>query len=226
MLAPSSFSESNPLRWASIRVFKVISRRRRRLIDRWCCFSFPNRTHFIGLRFGSHQGANTVPFPPHGENCTMLAPSSFSESNPLRWASIRVFKVISRRRRRPIDRWCCFSFPNRTHFIGLRFGSHQGANTVPFPLHGENCTMLAPSSCSESNPLRWASIYFFYNKAGKHNLCLPAFAYSFGFPFLLFEKRYHNGAGARMGSDHTSYGRIANFFQVSFPDVTAVFDIF
>ena len=86
--------------------------------------------------------------------------------------------------------------------------------------------MLAPSSFSESNPLRWASIYFFYNKAGKHNLCLPAFAYSFGFPFLLFEKRYHNGAGARMGSDHTSYGRIVNFFQVSFPDVTAVFDIF
>ena len=84
---------------------------------------------------------------------------------------------------------------------------------------------LAPSSFSESNPLRWASIYFFYNKAGKHNLCLPAFAYSFGFPFLLFEKRYHNGAGARMGSDHTSYGRIANFFQFSLPDVTAVFDI-
>ena len=155
----------------------------------------------------------------------MLAPSSFSESNPLRWASIRVFKVISRRGRRLIDRWCCFSFPNRTHFIGLRFGSHQGANTVPFPPHGKNCTMLAPSSFSESNPLRWASIYFFYNKAGKHNLCLPAFAYSFGFPFLLFEKRYHNGAGARMGSDHTSYGRIANFFQFSLPDVTAVFDI-
>ena len=140
---------------------KVISRRKRRPIDRWCCFSFPNRTHFIGLRFGSHRGANTVPFPPHGENCTMLAPSSFSESNPLRWASIRVFKVISHRRRRPIDRWCCFSFPNRTHFIGLRFGSHRGANTVPFPPHGENCTMLAPSSFSESNPLRWASIRVF-----------------------------------------------------------------
>ena len=43
---------------------------------------------------------------------------------------------------------------------------------------------------------------------------------------LILEKRYHNSAGARMGSDHTSYGRIANFFQVSFPDVTAVFDIF
>ena len=86
--------------------------------------------------------------------------------------------------------------------------------------------MLAPSSFSESNPLRWASIYFFYNKAGKHNLCLPAFAYSLGFPFLLFEKRYYNSAGARMGSDHTSYSRVTNFFQVSFPDVTAVFDIF
>ena len=69
-------------------------------------------------------------------------------------------KVISRRRRRPIDRWCCFSFPNRTHFIGLRFGSYQGANTVPFPPHGENCTMLAPSSFSESNPFHWASIWF------------------------------------------------------------------
>ena len=42
---------------------------------------------------------------------------------------------------------------------------------------------------------------------------------------LILEKRYHNSAGARMGSDHTSYGRIANFFQVSLPDVTAVFDI-
>ena len=37
-------------------------------------------------------------------------------------ASKQHHKVISRRRRRPIDRWCCFSFPNRTHFIGLRFG--------------------------------------------------------------------------------------------------------
>lgn len=42
---------------------------------------------------------------------------------------------------------------------------------------------------------------------------------------LILEKRYHNSAGARMGSDHTSYGRIANFFQFSLPDVTAVFDI-
>ena len=105
----------------------------------------------------------------------MLAPSSFSESNPLRWASIRVFKVISRRRRRPIDRWCCFSFPNRTHFIGLRFGSHQGANTVPFPPHGENCTMLAPSSFSESNPLRWASIGFLFRAEGEKEILWNAF---------------------------------------------------
>ena len=103
--------------------------------------------------------------------------SSFflSESNPLRWASIRVFKVISRRKRRPIDRWCCFSFPNRTHFIGLRFGSHQGANTVPFPPHGENCTMLAPSSFSESNPLRWASIGFLFRAVGEKEILWNAF---------------------------------------------------
>ena len=71
---------------------KVISRRRRRPIDRWCCFSFPNRTHFIGLRFGSYQGANTVPFPPCGENCTMLAPSSFpnrTHSVGLRFGCLR-----------------------------------------------------------------------------------------------------------------------------------------
>ena len=111
---------------------KVISRRKRRPIDRWCCFSFPNRTHFIGLRFGSHRGANTVPFPPHGENCTMLAPSSFSESNPLRWASIRVFKVISRRRRRPIDRWCCFflSKSNPFHWASIWFPSRSQHRSV------------------------------------------------------------------------------------------------
>ena len=30
--------------------------------------------------------------------------------------------VITRRKRRQIDRWCCFSFSNRTRFAGLRFG--------------------------------------------------------------------------------------------------------
>ncbi len=119
-------------------------------------------------------------------------------------------------------------FPFQIEPISLGFDLVPIKEQAPFRfrLTAKTALMLAPSSFSESNPLRWASIYFFYNKAGKHNLCLPAFAYSFGFPFLLFEKRYHNGAGARMGSDHTSYGRIANFFQVSFPDVTAVFDIF
>ena len=39
---------------------------------------------------------NTVPFPPCGENCTMLAPSSFSKSNPLRWASIWFFILFSK----------------------------------------------------------------------------------------------------------------------------------
>ena len=76
----------------------------------------------------------------------MLAPSSFSESNPLRWASIRVFKVISRRRRRPIDRWCCFSFPNRTHFIGLRFGPIKEQTPFRFRLTAKTalCWLLLP----------------------------------------------------------------------------------
>ncbi len=43
--------------------------------------------------------ANTVPFPPCGENCTMLAPSSF---------------------------------PNRTRFAGLRFGSRFFDNSTKF----------------------------------------------------------------------------------------------
>ena len=34
-------------------------------------------------------------------------------------------KVISRRRRRQIDRWCCFSFPNRARSAGPRFGFSQ-----------------------------------------------------------------------------------------------------
>ena len=99
-----------------------------------------------GRRARTSEGANTVPFPPHGENCTMLAPSSFSESNPLRWASIRVFKVISRRRRRPIDRWCCFSFPNRTHFIGLRFGPIKEQTPFRFRLTAKTalCWLLLP----------------------------------------------------------------------------------
>ena len=29
---------------------------------------------------------------------------------------------------------------------------------------------------------------------------------------LFFEKRYHNSAGTHMGSDHTSHGRVADFF--------------
>ena len=118
-------------------------------------------------------------------------------------------------------------FPFQIEPISLGFDLVPIKEPTPFRfrLAAKTALMLAPSSFSESNPLRWALIYFFYNKAGKHNLCLPAFAYSFGFPFLLFEKRYHNGAGARMGSDHTSYGRIANFFQFSLPDVAAVLDV-
>ena len=35
----------------------------------------------------------TIPFPPCGENCTMLAPSSFFLANPLRWALLGVREV-------------------------------------------------------------------------------------------------------------------------------------
>ena len=88
-------------------------------------------------------------------------------------------KAISRRRRRPIDRWCCFSFPNRTHFIGLRFGSHQGANTVPFPPCGENCTMLAPSSFpnrTHSVGLRFT--FFTTRRASTICACPPSYILS------------------------------------------------
>ena len=50
-----------------------------------------------------------------------------------RMASKQHHKVISRRRRRQIDRWCCFSFPNRTRCAGLRFGfllTNCGRSTV------------------------------------------------------------------------------------------------
>ena len=44
--------------------------------------------------------------------------------------------------------------------------------------------------------------------------------------FLLFEKRYHDSAGTCMGSDYASYGRVADFLQAAFPNVTAVLNIF
>ena len=119
------------------------------------------------------EGANTVPFRLAAKTA-LCCPLSFpNRTGPLGFDS--GVCCISRRRRRPIDRWCCFSFPNRTHFIGLRFGSHQGANTVPFPPHGENCTMLAPSSFSESNPLRWASIGFLFRAVGEKEKLWNAF---------------------------------------------------
>ena len=139
-----------------------------------------------GRRARTSEGANTVPFPPHGENCTMLAPSSFSESNPLRWASIRVFKVISRRRRRPIDRWCCFSFPNRTHFIGLRFGSHQGANTVPFPLHGENCTNVGSFFLFRIEPTPLGFDLLFLQQGGQAQFVPARLRIFFRFPIFTF----------------------------------------
>ena len=44
----------------------------------------------LGKPITSSDEARTVPFPPDGENCTMLPPSSSFKSNPLRWASIWV----------------------------------------------------------------------------------------------------------------------------------------
>ena len=116
----------------------------------------------------------------------MLAPSSFSESNPLRWASIRVFKVISRRRRRPIDRWCCFSFPNRTHFIGLRFGSYQGANTVPFPPHGENCTNVGSFFLFRIEPAPLGFDLLFLQQGGQAQFVPARLRIFFRFPIFTF----------------------------------------
>ena len=58
-------------------------------------------------RTTASEGANTVPFPPCGENCAMLAPSSFINCDPLRWARSLVFALR------------CSSFPNQTR---LRLG--------------------------------------------------------------------------------------------------------
>ncbi len=82
---------------------------------RWASIWFPMR-------------ANTVPFPPCGENCTMLAPSSF---------------------------------PNRTRSAGLRFASppeskHRSVSALRRKLHYVSSFFL-----SKSNPLRWASIWFY-----------------------------------------------------------------
>ena len=60
-----------------------------------------SRTGSIPVTGTTSEGANTVPFPPCGENCTMLAPSSF---------------------------------PNRTHFAGLRFGSPREQTPFRFRL--------------------------------------------------------------------------------------------
>ena len=134
-------------------------------IPRW-----QQRTGSSPVTGTTSEGANTVPFPPCGENCTMLAPSSFSKSNPLRWASIWFFYLFSKstdfgigsRSTRPRSGDGGVS---RLVPVGdsspVTSTTSEGANTVPFPPCGENCTMLAPSSFSKSNPLRWASIWFF-----------------------------------------------------------------
>ena len=133
-------SKSNPLRWASIwfppeSKHRSVSALRRKLHYvssfflsksnplRWASIWFPLR-------------ANTVPFPPYGENCTMLAPSSFpnqTRSAGLRFGSpLRANTVPFP----PCGENCTMlapsSFPNRTHFAGLRFGSRFFDNSTKF----------------------------------------------------------------------------------------------
>ena len=43
---------------------------------------------------------------------------------------------------------------------------------------------------------------------------------------FIFIKRYNNSSGPNMGPDNASDGRIADFFQVALPDMTAVLNIF
>ena len=95
-------------------------------------------------------------------------------------------KVISRRRRRPIDRWCCFSFPNRTHFIGLRFGSYQGANTVPFPPHGENCTNVGSFFLFRIEPAPLGFDLLFLQQGGQAQFVPACLRIFFRFPVFTF----------------------------------------
>ena len=101
-------------------------------------------------------------------------------------ASKQHHKVISRRRRRPIDRWCCFSFPNRTHFIGLRFGSHQGANTVPFPPHGENCTNVGSFFLFRIEPTPLGFDLLFLQQGGQAQFVPARLRIFFRFPIFTF----------------------------------------
>ena len=43
---------------------------------------------------------------------------------------------------------------------------------------------------------------------------------------FIFKKRYNNSPGSNMGPDNASDGRIADFFQVTLPDMAAVLNIF
>ena len=44
------------------------------------------------------------------------------------------------------------------------------------------------------------------------------------FVILILEKRYHNGAGAKVCSDHAAHRCVANLPQMPLPNVAAVFD--
>ena len=84
-------------------------------------------------------------------------------------------KVISRRRRRPIDRWCCFSFPNRTHFIGLRFGPIKEQTPFRFRLTAKTalCWLLLPfPNRTRSTGLRFT--FFTTRRASTICACPPS----------------------------------------------------
>jgi len=101
---------------------------------RWASIWFPLR-------------ANTVPFPPYGENCTMLAPSSFpnqTRSAGLRFGSpLRANTVPFP----PCGENCTMlapsSFPNRTRSAGLRFGFIRAEMLCFF----DNSTILKKRRC-------------------------------------------------------------------------------
>ena len=79
----------------------------------------------FGVRQRPPQGAEFVCVPCGANNSKSVGLIPRAGSTPATGTTSKQHhRVISRRRRRQIDRWCCFSFPNRTHCAGLRFGLH------------------------------------------------------------------------------------------------------
>ena len=75
-------------------------------------------------------------------------------------ASKQHHEVISRRRRRQIDRWCCFSFPTQTHFVGLWVGFCYVLK-IDWPCHVR--TNSHRSVSAERRKLHYAPLFFLSN---------------------------------------------------------------